>query len=213
MHRAPALAFSFARLPPRPADAHGAGMPATPNARYLPEFLPDADAAFAELLRATPWRQDKIRIMGRAIAQPRLTAWYGEPGATYTYSGLTLAPLPFTPLLARIREIVEPVAGERFNSALLNHYRGGADSVSWHSDNERELGPDPVIASVSLGATRRFELRRRGDFAVRASFELAHGSLLLMGRGCQTDWHHRIAKTGAAVGARINITFRLIGGA
>ncbi|WP_119419631.1 alpha-ketoglutarate-dependent dioxygenase AlkB family protein [Desertibaculum subflavum] len=184
-----------------------------PNARYLPNFLADADAAFAELLRATPWRQDKIRIMGREIAQPRLTAWYGEAGATYTYSGLTLAPLPFTPLLARIRDAAEAIAGSGFNSVLLNHYRDGADGVSWHSDDEPELGPDPVIASVSLGATRRFDLRRRGDHGRRASFDLQHGSLLLMGRGCQIGWQHRIAKTRAPVGPRINLTFRQICGA
>lgn len=183
-----------------------------PNVRYLPGFVAGADAAFAELLRATPWRQDRIRIMGREIAQPRLTAWYGEPGATYTYSGLTLAPLPFTSLLLKIRAAVQAVAGDRFDSALLNQYRDGADSVSWHSDNEPELGPDPIIASVSLGATRRFDLRRRDDHGVRASFELEHGSLLLMREGCQTGWRHRIAKTTAPVGPRINLTFRLISG-
>ena len=187
-------------------------MHAVPNVRYLPRFLADADAAFAELLQATPWRQDKIRIMGREIAQPRLTAWYGEAAATYTYSGLTLAPLTFTPLLARICAEVQAVAGDRFNSALLNHYRDGADSVSWHSDNEPELGRDPIIASVSLGATRRFDLRRRDEHGIRASFELEHGSLLLMREGCQTGWQHRIAKTKAAVGRRINLTFRLISG-
>jgi len=187
-------------------------MSAVPNVRYLPGFLAEADAAFAELLQATPWRQDNIRIMGREIAQPRLTAWYGEPGATYTYSGLTLSPLPFTPLLARIRAAVEAIAEGRFNSALLNYYRGGADSVSWHSDNEPELGPDPVIASVSLGATRRFDLRRRDDHALRAAYDLEHGSLLLMGKGCQTAWQHQVAKTKAPVGPRINLTFRLISG-
>lgn len=184
---------------------------AEPNARYLPGFLPEADAAFAELRRATPWRQDKIRIMGREIAQPRLTAWYGEAGAAYTYSGLTLAPLPFTPLLSRIGDAAAAIAGRRFNSALLNCYRDGADSVAWHSDDERELGPDPVIASISLGATRRFDLRRRDDRGVRKSFDLEHGSLLLMGSGCQTRWQHRVAKTKRPVGLRINLTFRLIG--
>lgn len=186
--------------------------PDTPNVRYLPRFLVEADAAFAELLRATPWRQDSIRIMGREIAQPRLTAWYGDPGATYRYSGLTLSPQPFTPLLARIKAMIEAVSGERFNSALLNYYRDGADSVSWHRDAEPELGPDPVIASLSLGATRRFDMRRSDDRARRISLELEHGSLLLMGRGCQIHWQHQVAKTKAPVGARINLTFRRISG-
>jgi alkylated DNA repair dioxygenase AlkB len=183
---------------------------ARPNARYLPGAIPDADSAFAELMTATPWRQDSIRIMGREMAQPRLTAWYGEPGTVYRYSGLTLSPLPFTALLGRLKAAAEAAAGIVFNSALLNFYRDGADSVSWHSDNEPELGPDPVIASLSLGAMRRFDLRHRTERDRRVAFELQHGSILVMGPGCQTAWQHRIAKTKAPVGPRINLTFRWI---
>jgi alkylated DNA repair dioxygenase AlkB len=183
-----------------------------PPADYRCDFLPAAaaDALLARLLSETPWRQDAIRLMGRVVALPRLTAWYGDAGAAYRYSGLTLAPLPFTPALADLRLAVEHAVGARFNSVLLNFYRNGADSVSWHSDDEAELGPDPVIASISLGAVRRFDLRRKDRYDTRAAFDLGHGSLLVMGRGCQTGWHHRIAKARRITVPRINLTFRLI---
>ncbi len=167
----------------------------------------DADAAFATLLAETPWAQRSLRIAGRAVAEPRLTAWYGEPGRRYRYSGLTLDPLPFTPFLRGLKAAVEAVAQERFDSLLVNRYRDGRDSVGWHADNEPELGPDPLIASLSLGAVRRFVLKpRRGEG--RHALDLGHGSLLVMGRGCQRDWLHAVPKTAVPVGPRLNLTFR-----
>lgn len=166
-----------------------------------------ADAAFAALLVDTPWAQRSLRIAGREVMEPRLTAWYGEPGRRYTYSGLTLDPLPFSPFLRQLKMAIEAAAGEGFDSVLINRYRSGQDSVGWHADNEPELGPDPLIASLSLGAVRRFVLKeRRGK--ERVALDLPHGSLLLMGRGCQRDWLHSLPKTALPVGQRLNLTFR-----
>ncbi len=168
-----------------------------------------ADAALAGLLAETPWAQRSLRIAGRAVMEPRLTAWYGEAGQRYTYSGLTLDPLPFTPLLRQLKAAIEGAAGTHFDSVLINRYRDGRDSVGWHADDEPELGPDPLIASLSLGAVRRFVLKeRRGT--ERLALDLPHGSLLLMGRGCQRGWLHALPKTARPVGARVNLTFRAL---
>lgn len=180
-----------------------------PPLTLLDAFLdrPAADAAFATLLAGTPWAQRSLRIAGRTVMEPRLTAWYGEPGRRYTYSGLTLDPLPFTPFLRHLKTTIEGAAGERFDSVLINRYRSGQDSVGWHADNEPELGPDPLIASLSLGAVRRFVLKeRRGEG--RVTLDLPHGSLLLMGRGCQQGWLHSLPKTALPMGERLNLTFR-----
>ena len=144
---------------------------------------------------------------------PRLQAWFGEAHCRYAYSGLQLPPLPWTPALLELRARVEGLAGRPFNSVLLNYYRDGRDSVSWHSDDEKELGPDPVVASLSLGAPRRFQMkhRSRGDLP-RPAWELGHGSLLLMGRGSQTGWRHQLPKQPGVKEARVNLTFRSIVG-
>lgn len=180
-----------------------------PPLTLLDAFLDKAaaDAAFATLLADTPWAQRSLRIAGRAVMEPRLTAWYGEAGRRYTYSGLTLDPLPFTPFLRHLKAAIEDAAGEVFDSVLINRYRSGQDSVGWHADNEPELGPDPLIASLSLGAVRCFVLKpRRGEG--RVALDLPHGSLLLMGRGCQRYWLHSLPKTALPVGERLNLTFR-----
>ena len=177
---------------------------------YLASFLTAeaADALFDELSANLAWSQHAVRVMGRLVAQPRLTCWYGDAGTTYTYSGLTLEPRRWTPALADLRAQVEQASGTRFGAVLGNLYRDGRDSVAWHSDDEAELGPEPVIASVSLGASRRFDLRRRSDHSQRRSIELEHGSLLVMSGPTQRHWQHQVPKTRCKVGARINLTFR-----
>src|SRR5437764_14453253 len=172
----------------------------------LPFPLSNAEV-LARLIAETPWRADTIVVYGKRYLQPRLTAWYGE--ASYTYSGLTLDPLPLTPLLEQLRRTVEEVTGHRYNSVLLNHYRDGRDSMGMHSDDEPELGPDPVIASLSLGATRSFLLRHKTK-KIGQKIELTDGSLLLM-RGCtQHNWLHGINKTVKFTESRVNLTFRYI---
>lgn len=181
---------------------------------WFPSFM-DVEAANATLQQlrdTTPWRQDNIRMHGRTLPVPRLQAWYGSPAARYGYSGILLDPLPLTPLLDNIRSRIEEACRSRFNAVLLNWYRDGQDSVSWHSDDEPELGSDPVIASLSLGVTRRFELRHRQRTDLgKLTLDLSHGSLLLMDKGVQTHWQHRIPKQPGITGTRLNLTFRLLG--
>jgi alkylated DNA repair dioxygenase AlkB len=177
------------------------------------DFFTPAESAelFDELRSAIAWGQRELKVYGKVYLEPRLTAWYGEEGKSYSYSGLTLAPLPWTPVLLRIKERVDAAAGVRFNSVLLNFYRDGNDGVGWHQDNEPELGENPVIASVSFGATRRFQMqhRRRKD-TPRVELDLAGGSLLLMSGTTQHYWRHQAPKTAKPVGPRINLTFRVI---
>lgn len=175
----------------------------------LPQLPMPIDNAeiLARLVAETPWRADTVVVYGKRHLQPRLTAWYGEAG--YTYSGLTLHPLPLTPLLAQLRAAVERATGRRYNSVLLNYYRDGADSMGMHSDDEPELGPEPVIASVSYGATRTFTLRhKRSKRTVK--LDLTDGCLLLMAGALQAHWQHGINKTGKLVGPRLNLTFRFV---
>jgi alkylated DNA repair dioxygenase AlkB len=165
----------------------------------------DADRLFEALLAATSWRQEIATVMGRRMPIPRLTAWHGEAG--YVYSGIRMMPLPWNPPLLEIKAVAEACAGQAFNSVLLNLYRDGRDSVSWHADNEPGLGRDPVIASISLGATRRFQMKRRGS-SHRLSLDLPHGSCLVMAGATQHHWLHQVPKTARPVGPRINLTFR-----
>lgn len=161
----------------------------------------------ARLIGETAWRAEQVTVFGKRYLQPRLTAWHGQ--ARYTYSGLTLEPLPFTPLLQHIRQAAEAATGRRYNSVLLNYYRDGRDSMGMHSDDEPELGPEPAIASVSFGATRPFVLRhKRSGRLVR--IDLADGSLLFMGGRLQQNWQHGINKSRRPLGARVNLTFRSI---
>ncbi len=176
---------------------------------YDETFFPraEADALFERLRRDVPWRQEA----GRGRPFPRLTAWFADPGLSYSYSGVTHHAQPWTPDLADVRRRVEAASGAAFNSLLLNLYRGGRDSIGFHADDEPELGPNPVVASVSLGAVRRFVLKHR---RTRETIELplAPGSLLVMGGTCQHHWLHGVPKTAAPVGERINLTFRKIVG-
>lgn len=169
-----------------------------------------ADAWLAALLDETPWQQPELFIHGRYHRVPRLTAWYGEPGARYRYSGQVHEPLPWTPLLNEIRRRVVTAVGQPLNAVLLNYYRDGQDSMGWHSDAEAELGRNPLIASLNLGGSRRFDLRRVGGSRIEHSLELQHGSLLVMRGPTQHHWQHQVAKTRQPCAPRLNLTFRLI---
>jgi alkylated DNA repair dioxygenase AlkB len=167
-----------------------------------------ADRLLEALLAGTDWRQEEATVMGRRLPIPRLTAWHGEKG--YVYSGIRLAPAPWTPPLLELKAIAEALAAQAFNSVLLNLYRDGRDSVSWHADNEPGLGRNPVIASLSLGAVRRFQLRHRRT-RERVDLDLPHGSCLVMAGATQHHWLHQIPKTARPVGPRLNLTFRRMG--
>ncbi len=174
---------------------------------------PPPEEVLARLVEETPWRSEKIVMWGREYAQPRLLAWYGDPGAAYAYSGTRYEPLAWTPLLADLRRRVEDAAGAEFNSVLLNFYRGERDSMGMHSDDEPELGPEPVIASLSLGATRTLVLRHRSNRSIQnVRIPLESGSLLVMRGATQRHWQHGIAKLARPCGPRVNLTFRRIVG-
>jgi alkylated DNA repair dioxygenase AlkB len=170
----------------------------------------EADRLLRELRDTTAWRQEFMRIYGKEIAFPRLTAWYGDEGTSYFYSGIKNVPLPWTTALLEVKRAVEPPAGVVFNSVLVNRYRTGKDSVSWHADDEPEFGEQPVIASVSLGGTRTFQLQHKKRKGLKASVDLTHGSLLIMRGGTQANWLHQIPKTAKPVEERLNLTFRKI---
>ncbi len=173
---------------------------------YHPGFFEPAraDELFERCRHELAWGEEVARFFGRAVPLPRRTAWYGP--ISYAYSGVVHPPRAMAPVLAEIRDAIAAVAAE-MDCVLANHYRNGRDSVSWHADNEAEWGSDPVIASVSFGATRRFSLRHR-DAAERVAVDLEHGSLLIMAGPTQRCWQHAILKTNREVGARINLTFR-----
>lgn len=165
----------------------------------------DADRLLATLLAAPFWRQEQITLFGRQVAQPRLSAWMGDPGAVYTYSGLTLAPIPWTPEVQALRRRL----GD-FDSVLLNLYRDGRDAMGFHADDEPELGPEPTIASVSLGAARRFLLKPRRAGVEARELSLTHGSLLVMSGSSQRDWVHGVPREAKVTSPRVNLTFRRI---
>jgi len=169
-----------------------------------------ADRWLARLVEETPWQQPAVQLYGRSHRVPRLLAWYGDAEARYRYSGLIHQPLPWTPLLAEVRQQVEEVVGQPLNGVLLNYYRDGNDSMGWHSDDEAELGRNPLVASLNLGGTRRFDLRRKGRSRIEHSMPLAHGSLLVMRGPTQHHWQHQVAKTRLPCAPRLNLTFRLI---
>lgn len=189
-----------------------------PDIELRPGWLPNAWVAdlYAALNDEIPWARHRLRIFGREVEAPRLSCWIGDPGATYRYSGTSFAPLPWPEVLVPVREAVSEAASVTFNSVLANLYRDGRDAMGWHSDDESELGPRPVIASLSLGATRRFVLKARQPDAdgvlSRHVLELAHGSLLLMRGDTQARYRHALPRTGRPVGPRINLTFRRIQG-
>ena len=201
---------AFASRPastPHRIEASGADL------RYWLALLDEghADECLHRLREECDWQQHEVRIAGRRLPCPRLSAWHGEPGAVYGYSGTRYAPAPWTPTLAMLRERIEQATGARFNSVLANLYRDGNDSMGFHSDDEPELGERPVIAALSLGAVRRFVLRhRRRKAEPSVTFEPAHGSLLLMAGDTQRNWRHALPKTRRPVGPRLSLTFRLV---
>ena len=188
--------------------------------------LPDADVAYYEsffpvensdrlldsLINKIQWKQNTIRFYGKESPVPRLEAWYGDPGMSYSYSGIRMDPLPWTEDLLEIKKIIEPVSMTTFNSVLINFYRDGKDRVAWHSDDEKELGKKPIIGSVSFGAERKFKLRHKKyrENGLRSDIMLKHGSFLLMSGSTQSHWAHEIPRTAKPLGPRVNLTYRKI---
>lgn len=191
---------------PRPANL----LPFQGDVLYKEAFLSreDADNFLQQLQTEIHWKQEPIFLFGKKIMQPRLTAWLGDK--PYSYSGITMQPHAFGPAMMVIKNKVEAFTQSSFNTALLNLYRNGTDSMGWHRDNEKELGPTPIIASISLGAEREFQLRHYQTKEHVQKIPLQHGSLLIMREQTNTYWEHRIPKTSKPLSARINITFRQI---
>jgi len=181
---------------------------------YRPQFFPKptADRLLQELMEKIEWTQNKIRFYGKESLVPRLEAWYGDHGKSYAYSGIQMNPKPWTKELVEIKEAIEKEASVPFNSVLINYYRDGKDRVAWHSDDEKELGQNPIIGSVSLGAERKFKLRHKKykENGLKAEIMLQHGSFLLMKGPTQHHWMHEIPRTAKPIGPRINLTFRII---
>jgi alkylated DNA repair dioxygenase AlkB len=169
------------------------------------------DAIFEKLLRESKWQQREMNIYGKKVLQPRLTAWYGDPDRTYVYSGIRNKPLPWTDLLRELKRRIEDCTDEKFNSVLLNYYRDNNDSMGFHSDDEKELGPDPSIASLSLGDKRTFLFKHKKRKDLDAiSVPLSSGSVLLMKGATQRNYRHAINRESRPCGPRINLTFRRI---
>ena len=179
---------------------------------YFPNFINSAEAThiFETLKKETPWQQDDIKVFGKVYAQPRLTALYGINQKTYSYSNIEMIPHPLTPTLANLKQLVDETSTANFTTVLLNYYRDGKDSNGWHADNEKELGKNPIIASLSFGQERFFHLKHRTDKTLKHKLLLQHGSLLLMKGETQHHWLHQIPKTAKPIDGRINITFRII---
>lgn len=179
---------------------------------YYPNFIckEESDAYYDVLFQETDWQQDPITLFGKTYPQPRLTALYGNNGKAYSYSGITMQPKPFTSVHKKLLERLKKVSDSEFTTLLLNLYRDGQDSNGWHSDDEKELGNNPVIASLSFGTPRVFHFKHKKDKNERYKLTLEHGSLLLMEGSTQHFWQHQLPKTKKVQEARINLTFRKI---
>jgi alkylated DNA repair dioxygenase AlkB len=179
---------------------------------YFPVFLNVQDSAelFQNLLQMSTWQEDTITVFGKTYLQPRLTAFYGDNDLKYSYSNIKLKTNSWTPTLLHLKSEIEKVAKTAFNSVLLNLYRDGKDSNGWHADNEKELGKNPIIASITLGSERFFHLKHNSNSEYKAKIKLENGSLLLMKGGTQHFYKHQIPKTMQTIDARINLTFRTI---
>lgn len=179
------------------------------HVQYFPNAIESnrADTYFEALKGQLPWRQDVIKLFGKSVKIPRLQSWHGDPQCHYTYSHLTMQPNPWTLELTDLKVLCESLCGSRFNSVLANWYRDGQDSMSFHADDEAELGVNPVIASVTFGQARPFVFKHK---ATRATYRymLNHGSVLIMAGETQRHYVHGIAKTAKPIGGRINLTFR-----
>ncbi len=181
---------------------------------YYPDFLTPEEAShyYNILYKDTPWQQDDIKVFGKVYPQPRLTSLYASNHLPYSYSNITMHPLAFTFALSEIKKKVEMLVNTEFTTCLLNLYRDGKDSNGWHADDEKELGKNPTIASLSLGASRVFKFRDKKAKSSVHSMSLEHGSLLLMKDATQHNWQHQVPKTSKFVEPRINLTFRTIRG-
>ena len=182
------------------------------NIDYVKNYFNEEESTyfFKSLKDKIKWKQDYIKFFGKSHPLPRLTAWYGDRNKTYTYSGIPMTPNLWNTELLEIKKKVDQYAKINFNSVLLNYYRSGNDSVSWHSDDEKELGDQPIIGSVSFGGTRKFRLRNKKNKKLIHNIELENGSLLIMSGLTQKYWEHEIPKTKKKVEERINLTFRSI---
>lgn len=178
---------------------------------YLPHFFNklESDKYFSTLKNNILWKQESMNMYGKRVDFPRLTSWYGDNDKPYSFSGITLAPNPWSEDLIEIKKRIEPMSKVIFNSVLLNRYRNGSDSISWHTDAEKELGTNPVIASVNFGQARKFQLRHIKTKEL-LEIDLTHGSLLIMQGELQHFWQHQVPKTSKPVSERINLTFRVI---
>jgi alkylated DNA repair dioxygenase AlkB len=179
---------------------------------YYPSFFESkiADELYQDLLHGIPWQQDLIKVFGKEHNQPRLTALFGNDAKPYSYSNITMQPHPWTLLLQKIKCQIESVVETQFTTVLLNYYRDGKDSNGWHADNEKELGKNPIIASLSLGTERMFQLKHNTNPNLKQNILLENGSLLLMKGTTQHFWKHQIPKSTKIAGGRINLTFRII---
>jgi len=179
---------------------------------YYPDFITKkiANNLFEALRHKVPWQQENIKVFGKIYPQPRLIALYGNNGKPYSYANISMQPNEFTPELLDLKQSIETKTTAIFTTCLLNLYRNGKDSNGWHSDNEKELGKNPVIASITLGQERFFHLKHRSKKDQKHKILLAHGSLLLMQGETQHHWLHQIPKTAKPIKERINLTFRVI---
>lgn len=179
---------------------------------YHPDtFSPEESRTHLErLINETPWVQRTAYLYGKQVITPRLTAFYGDPAAGFGKLDQGKDPLPWTPALLDIKQRIEPFAAVTFNAVLLNYYRDGNDSVAWHSDNDGIPGRNRIVASVSFGQSRKFDLRKTNDHTQKFSIQLDSGSYLLMQGDFQDQWEHRIAKSARLMGPRVNLTFRIL---
>ncbi len=184
-------------------------LPSDGSMVYHPGFLSlrDSEDLMAGLMQEVPWEERAITVFGRKVMQPRLACWYGD--VSYSYSGITLEPRSWLPRLSRLKSLVESASETRFNSVLVNLYRNGSDSMGWHADDEPELGPEPCIASISVGQVRRFRIRHR-ETKETVAIDLESGSLLIMSGRSQQCWMHEVPKARRITEPRINLTFRYV---
>lgn len=182
------------------------------NVELIEDFLDsnEADHLLDQLTNTLEWRQDRVTLFGKSHPIPRLQCFIAQQGVQYRYSNLTMEGYGFPRVLELIKQKIEETTNHPFNAVLCNLYRDGQDSMGWHSDNEAELGEDPVIASLSLGSQRTFRLRELKNRKETVDFELSHGSLLVMKEGVQNEWEHSVPKRLRVKQQRINLTFRLI---
>ncbi len=188
-------------------------MPSTEQLQYHPLLFDSQEQSLLmnALQEEIPWKQEHIKLFGKTHPTPRLTAWHGDTHCVYKYSGVVNQPFPWTPSLLTIKTRIESLSnGATFNCVLLNFYRDGSDKMGWHSDDEKELGPNPSIASVSFGATRRFDFKHKTEARNKFSIHLESGSLLLMQGEMQHHWLHQIPTQKRIQEPRINLTFRYI---